>query len=127
MVGRAQSLCEALEKTTHEAGEQLRVSTVEATGAPAWRARLPLAQACAPAHPRERRSCRYAPRPPVTHKLDPYKGIIDTRLKAFPKLSAKRLFDEVCAAGYPGCYESVRDYVRATRPRESGEAPVPRG
>ena len=66
----------------------------------------------------------YAPRPPVTHKLDPYKGIIDTRLKAFPKLSAKRLFDEVCAAGYPGCYESARDYVRATRPRESGEAPV---
>ena len=60
----------------------------------------------------------YAPRPPMTHKLDPYKGIIDARLEAFPKLSAKRLFDEVCAAGYPGGYHRVLDYVRATRPRE---------
>lgn len=42
----------------------------------------------------------YAARPPVAHKLDPYKGIIDARLEAFPKLSAKRLFDEVRAAGY---------------------------
>ncbi|MDE0209923.1 MAG: hypothetical protein OXJ64_08570, partial [Boseongicola sp.] len=34
--------------------------------------------------------------------LDPYKAIIDARLEAFPKLSAKRLFDEVRAAGC-GC------------------------
>ena len=66
----------------------------------------------------------YAPRPPMTHKLDPYKGIIDARLEAFPKLSAKRLFDEVCAAGYPGGCRRVLDYVRATRPREPVEAPV---
>jgi len=46
----------------------------------------------------------YAPRPPVAHKLDPYKPIIDARLDEFPKLSAKRLFDEVRATGYPGCY-----------------------
>ena len=60
----------------------------------------------------------YSPRPPVAHKLAPYKAIIDARLEAFPKLSAKRLFDEVRAAGYPGCYSRVNDYVRATRPRE---------
>ena len=66
----------------------------------------------------------YSPRPPVAHKLDPYKGIIDARLEAFPKLSAKRLFDEVRAAGYPGGYKRVLDYVRATRPREPVEAPV---
>ena len=42
----------------------------------------------------------YSPRPPVAHKLDPYKAIIDARLEAFPKLSAKRLFDEVRAAGF---------------------------
>ena len=41
----------------------------------------------------------YSPRPPVAHKLDPYEAIIDARLEAFPKLSAKRLFDEVRAAG----------------------------
>ena len=46
----------------------------------------------------------YTPRPPVAHKLDPYKEIIDARLEAFPKLSAKRLFDEVRAAGYPSGY-----------------------
>ena len=44
----------------------------------------------------------YSPRPPVAHKLDPYKGIIDARLETFPLLSAKRLVDEVRAAGYPG-------------------------
>ena len=66
----------------------------------------------------------YAPRPPVAHKLDPYKAIIDARLEAFPKLSAKRLFDEVRAAGYAGCYSRVSDYVRAVRPREPVEAPV---
>ena len=27
---------------------------------------------------------RYAPRPPVAHKLDPYKAIVDARLEAFP-------------------------------------------
>ena len=66
----------------------------------------------------------YTPRPPVAHKLDTYKAIIDARLEAFPKLSAKRLFDEVCAAGYSGSYSRVNDYVRATRPREPVEAPV---
>ena len=66
----------------------------------------------------------YSPRPPVAHKLDPYKAIIDARLEEFPKLSAKRLFDDVRAAGYPGCYSRVNDYVRATRPREPVESLV---
>ena len=66
----------------------------------------------------------YAPRPPVAHKLDPYKGIINTRLEAFPKLSATRLFDEVRAARYPGGYERVRHYVNTVRPREPVEAVV---
>ena len=66
----------------------------------------------------------YSPRPPVAHRLAPYKAIIGARLEAFPKLSAKRLFDEVRAAGYPGCYSRVNDYVRATRPREPVETLV---
>ena len=65
---------------------------------------------------------RYSPRPAVPHTLDPYTGIIDTRLAEFSGLSAKRLFDEVRAAGYPGGYSRVRDYVRAVRPREPTEA-----
>ena len=67
---------------------------------------------------------RYTPRPPMGHKLDPYKGIIDARLDEYPKLSAKRLFDEIRAAGYPGGYSRVRDYVRGVRPREAVEAAV---
>ena len=52
------------------------------------------------------------------HKLDPYKGIIEERLEEYPRLSAKRLYDEVRAAGYTGGYVRVRDYVRARRPRK---------
>ena len=66
----------------------------------------------------------YSPRSAVAHKLDPYKGIIDTRLGEFPGLSAKRLFDEVRAAGYPGGYTRVRDYVRAVRPDAPSEPVV---
>ena len=67
---------------------------------------------------------RYSPRPAAPHKLDPYTGIIDSRLEEFPGLSAQRLFDEVRAAGYPGGYSRVRDYVRAVRPREPTESVV---
>ena len=67
---------------------------------------------------------RYSPRPPVAHKLTPYRGIIAARLEEFPELSAKRLFDEVQAAGYRGGYSRVRDYVRAVRPRQPVEAVV---
>ncbi len=67
---------------------------------------------------------RYSPRPRVAHKLDPYKELIEVRLEEFPKLSAKRLFDEVCGAGYDGGYSRVRDYVREVRPRAPQEAPV---
>lgn len=67
---------------------------------------------------------RYSPRPAAAHKLDPYTAIIDSRLEEFPGLSAKRLFDEVRAAGYPGGYTRVRDYVRAVRPRPAAEPVV---
>ena len=66
----------------------------------------------------------YSPRPGVSHKLDPYKAIIWDRLTQYPQLSAKRLFDEVRAAGYPGSYSRVRDYVRTVRPRRPTEAVV---
>ena len=59
---------------------------------------------------------RQAPRRRAKHKLDPFKGIIDDRLREFPQLSARRLFDEVRAAGYPGGYGRVNDYVRRVRP-----------
>ena len=58
------------------------------------------------------------------HKLDPYKAIIDDRLREFPRLSARRLFDEVRAAGYPGGYGRLNEYVRGSRPRDPVEPVV---
>ena len=43
---------------------------------------------------------RRAPAPRRKQKLDPYKGIIEERLREFPKLSAQRLFEEVQSAAY---------------------------
>ena len=68
---------------------------------------------------------RYGPRPRRPHKLDAYKGIVTARLKDFPRLSARRLFEEVRAAGYTGGYGRVRDFVREIRPVEA-PAPVER-
>ncbi len=63
----------------------------------------------------------YGPRPPVPRKIDPYKGIILARLKTYPELSAVRLFQEIEAAGYPGGYTQVKEYVRTVRPRPPEE------
>jgi transposase len=46
----------------------------------------------------------YRARPPVNHKIDPYRGIIEHRLEEFPKLSAVRLYEELRSVGYPGGY-----------------------
>ena len=51
---------------------------------------------------------RYSARAPVARKLDHCKGVIDVRLAEPPKLSAKRSFDEVQAAGYEGGYSRLR-------------------
>ena len=62
---------------------------------------------------------RYGPRPAVPTKLDPFKPIIETRLKALPELSAVRLLEEIRAAGYTGGYTQLKEYVRKIRPRET--------
>ena len=53
----------------------------------------------------------YGPRRAVPTKLDAYKAIIDTRLAAYPALSAVRLLAEIRARGFRGqlhAAESVR-------------------
>lgn len=66
----------------------------------------------------------YARRAPTVHKLDPYKGIIQARLEVYPQLTAQRLYEEVRAAGYTGCYSRVRDYVRQVRPQQVADPVV---
>lgn len=70
------------------------------------------------------KAVRYGPRPAVRTKLDPYKGIILARLEAYPLLTAQRLFEEIKAAGYPGGYTRVKDYVREVRPQPPAEPVV---
>jgi transposase len=60
-------------------------------------------------------------RAPQPCKLDPYREIIRMRLDTYPELSAVRLFDEVKAAGYPGGYTQVKDFVRQIRPKPEPE------
>jgi transposase len=63
----------------------------------------------------------YGLRPPVPRKIDPYTGVILARLEAYPELSAVRLFEEIKAAGYPGGYTQVKEYVRTVRPQPPEE------
>lgn len=61
---------------------------------------------------------RYGPRAPVLTKLEPFKPIIETRLKALPELSAIRLLEEIRAGGYAGGYTQLKEFVRTLRRRE---------
>jgi len=64
---------------------------------------------------------RYGPRAPVPTKLDAYKPIIETRLAAYPALSAARLLEEIRAAGYAGGYSQLKAFVRQVRPTAAPE------
>lgn len=60
----------------------------------------------------------YKSRPPVSRKLDRYRGIIQARLQLHPLLTAQRLFEEIRSDGYAGGYTQIKDYVRRIRPRD---------
>src|SRR5436190_23477671 len=59
---------------------------------------------------------QYGPRRPVPTKLDAYTRIVETRLAAYPELSAVRLLEEIRAAGYAGGYTQLKELVRRLRP-----------
>ena len=67
---------------------------------------------------------RYKKRPSTPRKIDPYCGIIHSRLEAFPELSAERVYRELRAAGYEGGYTQVTEYVRKVRPRPAPDPVV---
>jgi transposase len=67
---------------------------------------------------------RYGPRQAVPTKLDAYKAIIETRLAAFPQLSAVRLLAEIRAAGFEGSYTQLKEFVRRVRPVPAPEPVV---
>jgi transposase len=47
--------------------------------------------------------------------LAPYHEILQSRLKEYPELSAKRLFLEIQPKGYTGSYTAVKTFVRTLR------------
>src|SRR6185503_7899580 len=67
---------------------------------------------------------RYGPRRPVPIKLDAYKAIIETRLDAYPQLSAVRLLAEIRAAGFVGSYTQLKAFVRRVRPAPPAETVI---
>jgi transposase len=69
----------------------------------------------------ETAAVRYGPRAAGTTKLDAYQPIIETRLAAYPALSAVRLLEEIRAAGYAGGYSQLKAFVRRVRPTPTPE------
>ena len=67
---------------------------------------------------------RYGPRRAVPTKLDAYKAIIETRLAAYPQLSAVRLLAEIRAAGFAGSYTQLKEFVRRVRPAPPAETVI---
>jgi transposase len=66
--------------------------------------------------PAEEIRARYQARPPVARKLEPFKAIIEERLREYPRLSGTRLFAECRSAGYTGGVTQLRDFVHTLRP-----------
>src|SRR5262245_18385039 len=67
---------------------------------------------------------RYGPPRPVPTKLAAYKAIIQTRLAAYPELSAVRLLVEIRAAGFEGSYTQLKVFVRQVRPTSPAAAVI---
>ena len=63
---------------------------------------------------------RYGPRRAVPTKLDAYKAIIETRLAAYPQLSAVRLLAEIRAAGFEGSYTQLKAFVQGATAAATG-------
>lgn len=63
-------------------------------------------------------------RPPGRQKrrkpsqLDPFKPYIESRLRDYPELTAKRILEEIRDQGFAGGYTIVKDFVVAIRPQK---------
>jgi transposase len=67
-----------------------------------------------------------APKPAIRRpsQLDAYGDVIDELLRRYPTITAVRVWEELRAGGYSGCYSVVRDQVRRVRPQPSKEPVV---
>lgn len=51
-------------------------------------------------------------------QLDPFKPYIETRLRDYPELTAKRILEEIRDQGFAGGYTIVKDFVAGIRPQK---------
>jgi transposase len=58
----------------------------------------------------------YSPRTPRKTVIDPFTEYLRERVKAYPGLTAQRLFRDLKAMGYGGGYTSVKVFLRDVRP-----------
>jgi transposase len=57
--------------------------------------------------------------------LDAYVARIEALVARWPRITAVRVYEELCKEGYGGGYSLVRDRLRALRPARSREPVVP--
>ena len=60
----------------------------------------------------------YGPRPPRPSKLEPFVGQIEEMLAGRPRATASWLHRQLAGAGFTGCYEVVKRWVRVRRREE---------
>jgi transposase len=60
----------------------------------------------------------YGPRPKRPKLIDPFVGVIDTWLRAAPRMQASTIFERLVAEPYrfPGSYQRVKEHVALRRP-----------
>jgi transposase len=58
----------------------------------------------------------YGPRKPRATVIDPFAAYLRERVKAYPGLTARRLFREIKDLGYSGGYTALTDFLRDIRP-----------
>jgi transposase len=59
----------------------------------------------------------FTARKPKPLIIDPFKDYIQSRLSAYPELSAVRLFSEITILGYKGKYTTLKNFIRSIRPK----------
>ncbi len=58
---------------------------------------------------------------PRQSKLDPFKPVLKELLEKFPNITAQRVYQELCEAGYDGGISILRDRLQKIRPRPKRE------
>jgi len=58
----------------------------------------------------------YGPRSPRPQVVDPYLEFLRDRLRAYPQLTATRLWREIKPLGFSGSYSAVKEAIRGLRP-----------